>query len=115
MYIRHEIGKLGEEMVAQYLKQKGYTVICITNLSDEILLADRTLILDNGEIVAEIKKEDLIDKYDILEKYGIKIPTLLSILIKLKAEGIDLHVSDFSVKELTTTIKEKLNTERKSI
>ena len=97
------------------LKQKGYTIICITNLSDEILLADRTLILDNGEIVAEINKEELINKYDILEKYDIKIPTLLNILVELKQEGIDLHVSDFSVKELSTTIKEKLNTERKSI
>ena len=91
------------------LKQKGYTIICITNLSDEILLADRTLILDNGEIVAEIKKEELIDKYAILEKYGIKIPTLLNILVKLKTEGIDLRVEDFSVAELITAIKEKLD------
>lgn len=97
------------------LKQKGYTIICITNLSDEILLADRTLILDNGEIVAEIKKEELIDKHDILEKYGIKIPTLLSILVALKRKDIDLHVADFSVAELTSAIKEKLDTERKSI
>ena len=73
------------------------------------------MILDNGEIVAEIKKEELIDKYDILEKYGIKIPTLLSILVELKKEDIDLHVSGFSVKELTTAIKEKLDTERKAI
>ncbi len=97
------------------LKQKGYTIICITNLSDEILLADRTLILDNGEVVAEIKKEELIDKYTILEKYGIKIPTLLSIIIKLKAEGISMNIKDFSVTSLTTAIKEKLETERKSI
>ena len=95
------------------LKQKGYTIICITNISDEILLADRTLILDNGEIVAEIKKQELIDKYDILEKYCIKIPTLLSILVKLKTNGIDLPIKDFSVEELSTVIKEKLDTERK--
>ncbi len=97
------------------LKQKGYTIICITNLSDEILLADRTLILDNGEVVAEINKEELVDKYTILEKYGIKIPTLLSIIIKLKAEGISMNIKDFSVTSLTAAIKEKLETERKSI
>ena len=27
MYIRHEIGKLGEEIVTQYLNQKGYKII----------------------------------------------------------------------------------------
>ncbi len=95
------------------LKQRGYTIICITNISDEILLADRTFILDNGEIVAEIKKQELIDKHDILEKYSIKIPTLLSLLIKLKAEGIDLPIKDFSVEALSIAIKEKLHTERK--
>ena len=97
------------------LKQKGYTIICITNLSDEILLADRTFILNNGEIVAEIKKQELINKYAILEKYGIKIPTLLNILVNLKKEGIDLDIEDFSVSSFTTAIKKELNTERKSI
>ena len=30
-----------------------WTIICITNLADEILIADRTLILDNGKIALE--------------------------------------------------------------
>ena len=92
------------------LKQKGYTIICITNLSDEILLADRTLILNNGEIVAEIKKDELIDKSDVLKKYDIKLPTLLDILIQLKNEGIQLPVKDFSTLGITTAIKKCLHT-----
>ena len=91
------------------LKQKGYTIICITNLSDEILLADKTLILDNGEIVAEIQKKELINKSDVLKKYDIKLPTLLNILIQLKNEGIELPIKDFSTTELTTAIKEYLH------
>lgn len=38
----------------QKLKQEGYTIICITNLADEILLADRTFILNEGRIVEEL-------------------------------------------------------------
>ena len=55
----------GKESIYQIianLKDEGYTIICITNLADEILIADRTLILKNGKIAHEIKKEDLISK-----------------------------------------------------
>ena len=46
--------------IIKNLKKQGYTIICITNIADEILLADRTLILNNGKIVEEIEKKDLI-------------------------------------------------------
>ena len=68
-------------------------------------------LLKNGTLIDY--KSNIFDKYDILEKYGIKIPTLLSILVKLKTNGIDLPIKDFSVEELSTVIKEKLDTERK--
>ena len=48
--------------IIQNLKKQGYTIICITNLADEILLADRTLILSEGKIINEIKKEELVEK-----------------------------------------------------
>ena len=45
------------------LKDKGYTIIYITNVADEILLADTIVILDNGELVKKIEKKDLMRKY----------------------------------------------------
>ena len=87
------------------LKQKGYTIICITNLSDEILLADRTLILDNGEIVAEINKEELIDKYDILEKYGIKIPKIFEFCNEFDKNFTNIRCLDDFIKELKNHAK----------
>jgi len=64
------------------LKNEGYTIICITNLADEILIADRILILGNGKIAHEIKKEDLINKSHLLKESGIKEPILIEIRYK---------------------------------
>ena len=50
------IGKEKIYKIIKNLKQQGYTIICITNLADEILLADRTLVLEQGKIALEIKK-----------------------------------------------------------
>lgn len=94
--------------IMENLKKEGYTIICITNLADEILLADRTIILDNGEIVSEIKKDELIEKSSELEKYQIKLPTILHLLLELKKHNINISLKNYSVNELAEILKEKL-------
>lgn len=97
------IDSLGKEkiyQIIQSLKKQGYTLICITNLADEILLADRTFILENGKLVTEIPKAKLVERAQEIEKHGIKLPTLLEILCKLKEKGKTIDLQDYTVKEL---------------
>ena len=91
------------------LKKDGYTIILITNLADEILLADKILILNNGKIAEEIKKENLINSSQILSKYNIKEPTLLNIFTKLKENGITLNCKEVSIDELVKAFKGVVN------
>lgn len=97
------IDSLGKEkiyQIIQSLKKQGYTLICITNLADEILLADRTFILENGKLVTEIPKAKLVERAQEIEEHGIKLPTLLEILCKLKEKGKKIDLQDYTVKEL---------------
>lgn len=95
--------------IIKNLKNEGYTIICITNLTDEMLLADRVLILNDGIIAEEIEKKNLINSSKILSKYKIKEPTLLQILTKLNENGIKLELNDFSVDELVNALKGVIN------
>ena len=109
------IDSIGKEIIYKIianLKNEGYTIICITNLADEILIADRTLILKNGKISHEIKKEDLINKSYLLKENGIKEPILLEILNKLKENEIILDIKNFTVNELIYKLKGKLKDEK---
>ena len=76
------------------------------------MLADKTLILDNGKIVHEIAKEDLINKAYLLDKFSIRQPTLLKILTELKKNGIDLNAKDFSISELIEILKVKIKNDK---
>lgn len=102
-------GKTQIYQIIRQLKRQGYTIICITNLADEILLADRTLILHEGKIAAEIKREDLVDQAELLAKYKIKLPTLLELLVGLRKSGVKLNLADFTVDELAQKLAEKLH------
>lgn len=96
--------------IIKNLKKQGYTIICITNVSDEILLADRVLILNNGKIECEIDKKDLVNKYHLLNEFEIKEPTILKVLSELKKKGINIDLKEFSVEELVKgIINEKCN------
>lgn len=106
------IDSKGKEKIYQIikkLKDQGYTIICITNISDEILLADRVLILNDGKIEHVIEKKDLVEKSNILKKFEIKEPTILKILVELKKCGINLELNEFSVNELVFNLKGLIN------
>lgn len=101
------IDSLGKEkiyQIIQNLKKQGYTLICITNLADEILLADRTFILEAGKLVTEIKKGELVDKAGEIVKHQIKLPTLLEILCKLNKKGKKIEVQEYTIDELIKKI-----------
>lgn len=92
--------------IVEELKKDGYTIIYITNIAEEMLLADRIILLNDGKIVEEIKKEDLLNKLEVFEHYDIKIPILLELLQSLKKEGIEIQLTDYSISELTGKLKD---------
>ena len=100
------IDSLGKEQIydiIKTLKKEGYTIIYTTNLVEEILLADRILILRNGQIVNEIKKDNLISSVDILMENNIKLPIIIEIALKL-----NINLKEFTTEELINKIKNNL-------
>lgn len=99
------IDSTGKEQIysiIKTLKKEGYTIIYTTNVAEEILLADRILIIKNGQIINEIKKENLMQSVEILVKNNIKLPMIIEIALKL---GINLN--QFTIEELVDKIKQK--------
>jgi len=94
--------------IIKNLKESGYTVIYTTNSIDEILLADRIIIIDGNEISQEFAKKDILENIDTLKKYNIKVPEIVQALQKLKNNGININLKDWTISELTDKIIEEL-------
>lgn len=92
--------------IVENLKKEGYTIVYITNVAEEMLLADRIIVLNEGKIVAEVKKDEIINKLEIFRQYDIKLPLVIEMVEKLRQEGIDMNLLDYSMDELIKKIKE---------
>lgn len=102
-------GKEAVYSIIKTLRNSGYTIIYITNNTEEILLADRIIILDEGKIAETILKEDLVRKTEILSNYNLKIPTETLILKMLNENNIEINPAEPGVcgiiKELIGKVK----------
>lgn len=108
------VGKERVHKIIRDLKQRGYTCIIVTNNSDEILLADRIIILENKNIKKIIDKKDIFDNVKLLENSEIKLPDTIKILMKMKEEGIlKEEITDFSKENLIKTIMDVKKSGRK--
>lgn len=103
------IGKEQIYSIIRKLKQQGYTILLFTNAADEILLADRTLILENGRIATEILRSELSSRADLLRQHGLALPTIIQITEALHKAGIDLHLKDFTTTELIKALNAELH------
>lgn len=73
--------------VLEQLKCQGIGVIVMTNLLDEILLADKVLILYSGEVIISTPAE-IIRNPEILTRHGLEVPMLLQVAKKLKVNSL---------------------------
>lgn len=94
--------------IVEDLKKEGYTILYITNVAEEMLLADRIIILQEGQIAEEIKREDLWNRLDVWKQYDMKVPLIVQLVQKLREQGIEMDLQDYSIDELVKKLKEKI-------
>jgi len=105
-------GKQDVYDIISHLKGKGYTIIYITNVVDEILMADRIIILNSGEINCIINKSDILDNTDKFKHNGIKLPTIVKMLKTFKDNGINIPLKNWDFSELTEKIIGEIKNEK---
>lgn len=84
------------------LRKEGITIIFITNSIDEILISDRILLFNDGKIIKDFYKKDLINNLDYLKDF--QTSGIISIIHKLNQKGIDIDLDIFSIDELVEKI-----------
>ena len=71
-------------------KEQGTTVINITHYMDEVVSADRVLVVSNGEIVLSGTPQQIFSQKDKVLEYGLELPLSTIIADKLNEAGVNL-------------------------
>ena len=98
-------GKEDVYKIVRELKKQGYTIIYVTNVADEMLIGDKIVVIEEGEIVNIFEKESILNKAEKLIKSGFKLPTLVEMVLKLKELGINIKLENWTTEEFAQKIK----------
>lgn len=81
-------------------QEEGITVILITHFMEEAVHADRTLILERGQIVMTGSPQDTFQRVEELRAIGLDTPPIAELARELRLAGVDLPPSVLTVDEL---------------
>lgn len=72
----------------QLQKEKGITILFITHHMDEVIWADRVLVMKEGVLAAQGIPKEIFAKPELLEECGLRIPALYDYMNFLQCQGL---------------------------
>lgn len=99
------------ETLIRLNKEKGITVVLITHYMEEAQNADRVLVMNDGEIIADDKPKVIFSDVERLKKVGLDVPQTAELLYNLKKNGFNVDTHALSIKEAADEIIRALHSE----
>jgi len=88
------------ETVRSLRKSQNITVISITHDLEEVTKADRVIVMNKGQVMAEGTPEEIFSLGEQLEEIGLDLPFTVKLSNHLREMGIPLPTNYLSVEEL---------------
>jgi biotin transport system ATP-binding protein/energy-coupling factor transport system ATP-binding protein len=81
------------------LRQEGISVIHVTHSMDEIVDADRVVVMSEGRILRDGAPRDVFREADVLRAIGLNTPQVTELMWRLRAQGCGVRQDVLSVEE----------------
>ncbi|MEE1238641.1 MAG: energy-coupling factor transporter ATPase [Acutalibacteraceae bacterium] len=99
------------ETLIRLNKEKGITVVLITHYMEEAQNADRVLVMNDGEIIADNVPKVIFSDVEKLKVVGLDVPQTAELLYNLKKNGFNVDTHALSIKEAADEILKALHSE----
>ncbi|BCN32732.1 energy-coupling factor transporter ATPase [Anaeromicropila herbilytica] len=92
------------ETVRELNQKEKVTVILITHYMEEVIHADKVIVMDSGKIVLEGTPREIFSKVEKLKRYSLDVPQVTELAYELKQEGLDIPNAILTVDELVEAL-----------
>lgn len=86
--------------VEELRKREKVTVILITHYMEEVIGADRVIVMDKGHVVMDGTTREIFSQVELLKKYRLDVPQVTLLAYELKQMGYAIPDGILSVEEL---------------
>ena len=83
---------------------EGITVILITHYMEEVVDADRVLVMDGGKLMMDGTPKEIFSRAQELKKYRLDVPQVTELAWELKQEGIELPDGILTIEEFADAL-----------
>ena len=89
-------------------KEKNITVVLITHYMNEAAMADRIIVVDGGNIIADGTPREVFDKDELLYKAGLEAPQSSNLVKRLQNAGADISETVLNADEAAKVLLETM-------
>ncbi len=82
-------------------KNEGVTILLITHYMDEVIDADRVIVMDSGKAVMQGTPREVFSQVKRLKEYRLEVPQVTELAYELKQAGVPLPDGILTVDEFT--------------
>jgi energy-coupling factor transport system ATP-binding protein len=85
-------------------KEEKLSVVHITHFMDEVVHADRVLVMEKGRIVLAGKPREVFSRVDVLKKLRMDVPQMTELASLLRREGLEIPPDILTVEEMVNCL-----------
>jgi energy-coupling factor transporter ATPase len=96
------------EMI-QKLHHRGIAIIHITHDMNDLLDANRLLVMDRGAIAIDGTPRDVFSRLEAMRSFGLQLPQVTLLLQRLRESGCALNTNILTIEDACTEILSRMN------
>lgn len=96
------------ETIIRLNKEENISIILITHYMEEVIDADRVVVMVDGNIVMDGTPKEVFSKVEELKSYRLDVPQVTELAYELKKNGLDIEEAILSIDEFVEKIVPKL-------